>query len=400
MLSYTSLQKQTTKLIHDIEERKFSTYTNHLLTKEDKLFLDQKIIAIEKIMESIHSLNIWSGKMDQYVMRYLKALMLFSFFKELYITLDFASEYCLQKMRDTNPKALKKLENILQSPETWSVRIVPTDFLSLLLPKMSPEVRKIAKNLLIKQDSWKMRVWFDLGSFFNQMNTITAPHKKNIIKRIGLWMATQKIKRKDHGLITDDIINMILPKLEIGDIILTRWNWNLTNNSIPGFWKHMSMYVWNGDICEAVWTGIQRIDIGHLLLKNDYCLVLRTNFSTTKKQEAVSYVLDQIGKTYDFTFNYYCDSSAVCSALVTKAYLPENKYDEWLAIDLIWTNGAYTYPPNDLVKKMDSELHTKKEQLLPVVFIDASEKNLEATIQPPLNARKTWKRSRWCLMQK
>lgn len=91
-------------------------------------------------------------------MRYLKALMLFSFFKELYITLDFASEYCLQKMRDTNPKALKKLENILQSPETWSVRIVPTDFLSLLLPKMSPEVRKIAKNLLIKQDSWKMRV--------------------------------------------------------------------------------------------------------------------------------------------------------------------------------------------------------------------------------------------------
>lgn len=110
--------------------------------------------------------------------------------------------------------------------------------------------------------------------------------------------------------------------------------------------------------------------------------------------------MNQIGKKYDFTFNYYCDSSAVCSALVTKAYLPESKLDEGLKIDLVWTNGAYTYPPNNLVKKMDVELGTKEEQIVPVVFIDSIEKNLTTIIRPGIDARKTWKRSRWDLLQK
>jgi hypothetical protein len=155
-------------------------------------------------------------------MKYIKTLMLFSFFKELYFSLSFATEYCLQKTRDTNPKALKKLEKILQSPETWGVRIVPTDFLTLLLPKMSPPVRKIVNTFITKEDTWKTRVGFDISSFRNQIKTVIVPHKKNIIKRIGLWMSTQKIKRKNHGLITEDIIKITLQKIEIGDIILTR----------------------------------------------------------------------------------------------------------------------------------------------------------------------------------
>jgi len=127
---------------------------------------------------------------------------------------------------------------------------------------------------------------------------------------------------------------------------------------------------------------------------------LRTNFSEQKKQKAVSYVLNQVGKPYDFSFNYYCDASAVCSALVTKSYLPENEHDEWLKIELVWTNGAYTYPPNDFVKKMDTEIDTLSEQVRPIVFIDTNEKDKQATIQPSLESRKTWKRSRWCLLQK
>jgi hypothetical protein len=222
MPSYTSLQKQITQLIGDINSREFSIYTNHLLTKDDKLFLDKKIITIQKITKDIDSLTVGSGKIDRYVMKYLKALMLFSFFKELYISLGFASEYCLQKMRDTDPKALRRLEKILQSPETWGVRILPTDFLTLLLPKMSPPVRKIVNSLITREDSWKTRIGFDISSFRNQINTVIAPHKKNIIKRLGLWMATQKIKRKDHGLITEDTIQIALTKIEIGDIILTR----------------------------------------------------------------------------------------------------------------------------------------------------------------------------------
>ena len=81
MPSYTSLQKQITDLIGEINSREFSEYTNNLLTKEDKIFLDKKITTIEKITRDIDLLSVGSGKIDRYVMKYVKALMLFSFFK-------------------------------------------------------------------------------------------------------------------------------------------------------------------------------------------------------------------------------------------------------------------------------------------------------------------------------
>ena len=58
MLSYNSLQKKMTQLIDDIYSRRFSSYTNHLLTKEDTLFLDKKMLLAEKIVTDIESLKI------------------------------------------------------------------------------------------------------------------------------------------------------------------------------------------------------------------------------------------------------------------------------------------------------------------------------------------------------
>ncbi len=99
----------------------------------------------------------------------------------------------------------------------------------------------------------------------------------------------------------------------------------------------MALYVGDGDVCEAVGVGgIQRVPLEKLLTHNDYCVVLRTRFSDQKKSRAVQYVLSQIGKPYDFAFNYFSDAAAVCSALVTKAYLPETREGEGLKIQLEW----------------------------------------------------------------
>jgi len=400
MSNYISLKKRLDTEIISIEQKKFATYSNHLLTQDDKEFLKRKILSAEKIIHDIQSLHVGKWKIDKYIMKYVKSLMIFLFLQDICENLDFSLEYCLQYIREIRPKTMKYLEKILQSPDTWWVRIIPTDFLNILMPQMSVEVQEIAKDIFWERRSMTYHLKFNISSLKNQINHHTLPYKIGLIKRIGLWLSTQKIKRKDHGLISEEIISKILPSLEPWDIILTRWNWNLTNNSIPGFWKHMSIYVGHENICEAVWTGIQNVNIRHLLLKNDYCLVLRTGFSENKKQKAVAYVLKQVGNPYDFSFNYYCDTSAVCSALVTKAYLPENEDDEWLKIQLVWTNGAYTYSPNDFVKKMDIEEGTLCEQLRSIVFIDTNEKNETATIVPPIDARKTWKRSRWCLSQK
>jgi len=59
-------------------------------------------------------------------------------------------------------------------------------------------------------------------------------------------MAHIYLKKRTHGLITDENVKKIEKLLEPGDIILTRGNWAATNLNIPGFWKHMAMYIGTG----------------------------------------------------------------------------------------------------------------------------------------------------------
>ena len=44
-----------------------------------------------------------------------------------------------------------------------------------------------------------------------------------------------------------NICQQLTKQLKPGDILLTRGNWNATNLSIPGFWKHMAMYIGTGE---------------------------------------------------------------------------------------------------------------------------------------------------------
>ena len=64
----------------------------------------------------------------------------------------------------------------------------------------------------------------------------------------------------------------------------------------------------------------------------------------------------------------------VCSALITKAYLPEYKDDEGLHITLTRIATGITYPPHDILKKMNEEKQSEQSELSFVAFIDTSEK--------------------------
>ena len=58
-----------------------------------------------------------------------------------------------------------------------------------------------------------------------------------------MFMSHIYFTRRNTGRIEavhiENIQTMILP----GDVLITRRNWAATNISIPGFWKHMSMYI-------------------------------------------------------------------------------------------------------------------------------------------------------------
>ena len=140
------------------------------------------------------------------------------------------------------------------------------------------------------------------------------------------------IKKRKHGLLGNSHSAELISILEPGDILLTRQNWTATNLNIPGFWKHMSMYLGYGlqgykdtehYIIEAIGKGVQIIPLSELTGHNDYIAGLRPRFSEEKKKRAIRKAIARNHGTYDYSFNFYSDVNLVCSTLVTKSYLME-----------------------------------------------------------------------------
>lgn len=232
----------------------------------------------------------------------------------------------------------------------------------------------------------KTNIWNTKTLFKNIINPILF----KIVKFT--WNLISKIRftRRTEGLISKENLDEFKKNWKPWDILLTRWNWNATNISIPHFWKHMSMYLWSWEdlkkvgwlnmkiddnshyIIEATWKWVEIKKIEELTSHNDYLGVFRTTFSEDKISRAIKNTCSKLWMNYDFLFNFQSEEWLVCSELVIKSFLKENENDEWVEINLtlIWWN--YSFPPNDLVKIAKSWEYVK-----PLFFIDSIEKTKE-----------------------
>jgi hypothetical protein len=383
-----------------LDTKAFSDRNAKALTEEDAIFLQQLIHEIESIISQIRSIKREGNTYDRYAILYLQNFLTLSFLVRTYQSLWGIHSYCMQYMREYHPAKIRTLETLLSSQWIWSARLIPPETMMLLLPRLSTDVAYGVQTILKISMSTTSLFQFDARFFANFFEEKILPYKISLFRTIGLFLARIKVRRSGVGLISSELGQIFQSQLEPGDIILTRSNWYLTNASIPGFWKHMSIYMGDGRICEAVGEGIQLSSLTDMLALNDYALALRTRFTSQKIQAALQYVTQKIGHPYDFSFNFFCEKSLVCSALVTKAYLPHDEKAEWLDLDLELHAGSYTFPPNSLVKKACKELGTDDEQLFPVAFIDAHERKGFAFWAPLHIALKTWKRSRWSFWQR
>ncbi|MFZ5443496.1 MAG: protein tyrosine phosphatase, partial [Myxococcota bacterium] len=63
-------------------------------------------------------------------------------------------------------------------------------------------------------------------------------------KTFAEWMGDTRVARIGKPLVTkDDIEQLVLPRVQPGDVILSRQNWFLSNIGLPGFWPHAELYV-------------------------------------------------------------------------------------------------------------------------------------------------------------
>lgn len=357
--------------------------------------LVQPFLRLRKLLRSL----IWRsffilGNKESFVVKYAIVTTYYSMVYELQKSFGPHEEFLRQYLDDTFTENYSTLARYMYHIRFYSILVYPYEYFLTLRDEVDSSLGLLFDRPVYQNITIERRWSHDLINIWYYIRYRLSLLLSWISKYGGRMMMHIRLTRRTHGLITWATMSEFQKMLFPGDILVTRGNWSATNLNIPGFWKHMAMYIGTGKyikdhftlktglelkddihyIIEAVWVWVQIIPIATLCGHNDYIGALRTRFSSGKIERAIQKTLLLYGKSYDYSFNYYSDVNYVCSTLVTKAYLKENTEDEWINITLTRIATGITYPPNDIVKKYKQEFWKPNQELDFVAFIDSIEK--------------------------
>jgi len=126
-------------------------------------------------------------------------------------------------------------------------------------------------------------------------------------------------KREVHG-VTADMAKKVLPQMQPGDILLRRTDGSSGNLFIPSWWKHAGVYVGQGEVVDAVFKGIGKDSFEKFMTDGDAIMIVRPKNLTAQQREAIaSYAKGQVGKPYDFDFDFVDQARQSCTELASHA---------------------------------------------------------------------------------
>ncbi|XXF79831.1 YiiX/YebB-like N1pC/P60 family cysteine hydrolase [Myxococcaceae bacterium GXIMD 01537] len=264
------------------------------------------------------------------------------------------------------------------------------------------------------------------------------------------WMGDTRVHRLNQPLISREQVLALLPRLEPGDVLVARQNWYLSNIGLPGFWPHAELYVgtaqqlaatFDGDAQVRAWVAtlpgaptsfsgylaqafpakwaeyggkdshgdalriIESISEGVSFtgpehgMHVDYLGALRPRLSKLEKARAIARAFGYQGRPYDFDFDFFSDSTLVCTELVYKSYAPAQDM-KGLRIDLVDVAGRRTLPANELVRLFDAEYGREDRQFDFVAFLDGREGSRSAVEGSAEDFRASYRRLKWDIAQK
>ena len=288
--------------------------------------------------------------------------------------------------------------------------------------------------------------------------SLTASSDFDVIKQKvdGLWFKSQKkvatmmgntrVRRVGKYLITPEQREQMDKALEPGDIMISRKNWYLSNVGLPGFWPHAILYIgapdkfnayfdedavqqWVKQISgedislsqyleaeypdkwaqynlgddEELYRVIEGVSPGIILNTfegafGDYMAALRPNLDKVAKAKAIAVAFSQLGKPYDYNFDFATDHALVCTELVWRSYRPA-KDKQGLNIELVEIADRNTLPANEIAKLYTKEYGCEDCQLEFVYFLDAVEAEGIAKVSNEEEFRKSHKRVKWSAAQ-
>ena len=266
-----------------------------------------------------------------------------------------------------------------------------------------------------------------------------------IVTNIAEWLGDTRLRGNGQSLISADQVAWLQTQLQPGDVMVERRNWYLSNLGLPGFWPHTEMYVgtaaeltatfdsdpdviatfgaggltpWLAShhpetwaafttptsdgqplrVLEAVSEGVKFSTMIEAT-QADYLGAMRPQLSTVARAQAIATAFAQIGKAYDFDFDFLTEAVLVCSEVVYVAYKPQAGVQPGLRLPLTTVMGRLTLPPNDIVQLFDSERDGPSPQFAFVAFLDGRESTGTALVATEADFRASWQRPKWDLSQ-
>lgn len=109
-------------------------------------------------------------------------------------------------------------------------------------------------------------------------------------------------------------------ELKPGDVLLRRTEGTSGNYFIPSWWKHAAVYVGNGKVVEATFSGVKTTSLKEFFEHGDHAAVVRAKDLTDRERKAmVKFAKRQEGKPYDFDVDFNDASRLTCTELAYQA---------------------------------------------------------------------------------
>jgi len=435
-IEFLFLKNNLKRLVKILKKKKYSemSYSKMLKNKEEILILWQEILSnfftldhIKIKYRAFHKIRFFKNSKTH---SHAFVLTYSSFITQCYFALKIhkiinKNSYLIQILDEENKTYSKIINSAVKHMST--IRINAGQIYLLIIKKYLPKNTKLTKSLNLK-------INYIQKSIIDRTKILISQPLKELEKySFPIWFPLQKgvAKCLPHidismrkKIITKKIIKSFENKLEPGDIIIERTEWRATNLGIPGYWTHTIFYIGTlkeldnyfkhitknnqtfsqhlkkikkitykelqdsekkYKIIESNKYGVQIKNL-NALTKADSIAILRPNISKKEKLEAVLTAIKQIGKPYDFNFDFINDNGLVCSEIAYKAYQKSNN----LNLELQEVNGRLLFATNSFVKKIAED---KKQELELILFLDGNEKTRKVTEKGLKEFKKTWKRT-------
>lgn len=244
-------------------------------------------------------------------------------------------------------------------------------------------------------------------------------------KYIMVSISRLEFTKRKGKFITDTDLNEIKSRLEPGDILLKRNDWQATNLGISGFWTHTGLYIGsleeldkyfsdvealngkkfsekleemdektyaalikNSDlsIIEAIEEGVVVKPLRNIA-KVDYFSSVRPRISKEEKMNAILKAYSFVGRPYDFFINMESNDAFICTEVIYKSYEKSITFEVEKKL-----NRKIVYP-NSVVKKFSHERQKENRELDFVLFYDLDLKTKKAYESTEIEFAKSYKRN-------